>query len=444
MGFCVIKLLLVEINEFAYSKEMERYEMKTNNCPKVSVIIPVYNVELYLADCLDSVINQTLRELEIICVNDGSTDNSLAILRKYQEADKRIEIIDSFRNGGQSHARNQGINKARGEYIYFLDSDDMIVPEAMEELYLLSKRENLDIVYFDTYLKFETEQLASKFYAYKAERNAEYPGIYQGEALFAEFIKNEDWVASPPRQFFKFEFLFENKLNFYEGILHEDELFTFLSILKANRAMCIKKKYFIRRFRDKSIMTTQVSKINFIGLFTCYCEMFLFWHTMKLNEVTNTMIDVHLARLYKSIIISYKKNKLFVELPEIKNANKIVQHLFEVFLENIHQGRICRQLAAHKLELIKQQERIIVYGAGVVAREVLHILDESEIGIYGFAVSNKEGNPKYIMGTKVYGIEELTEFRKDSMVLVAISYKHQKSIIEKLNELGFEKVIEVL
>jgi len=418
--------------------------MKKDKQPKVSVIIPVYNVELYLADCLDSVVNQTLQEIEIICVNDGSTDNSLAILRKYQKDDKRIKIIDFPRNGGQSYARNQGISKARGEYIYFLDADDMIVPEAMEDLYVLSKRENLDIVYFDTYLIFETKQLASKFNAYKTERKAEYQRVYHGEALFAEFIENDDWVVSPPRQFFKYKFLLENKLNFYEGILHEDELFTFLSILKANRTRCLKKKYFIRRFREKSIMTTQASNRNFIGLFTCYCEMFLFWKNIECCEAANKAIDIHLLRLYKNIIISYNKNKIFAEMSEIKNENIMVQHLFKVFLENINQGSICRQIETSKLELIKQYDQIIIYGAGVVAREVLHILDESEIGIYGFAVSDKTDNPQYIMGTKVYGIEELTEDKKDSMVLVAVSRKHQKSIMEKLNELGFEKVMEVL
>ena len=91
--------------------------------PKVSVIIPVYNVEKYLKQCLDSVVNQTLKDIEIICVNDGSTDNSLEILEEYAQKDNRIIII-SQENQGQSVARNIALEKATGEYVGFVDSDD--------------------------------------------------------------------------------------------------------------------------------------------------------------------------------------------------------------------------------------------------------------------------------------------------------------------------------
>lgn len=101
---------------------------------KVSVIIPVYNVESYLRECMDSVINQTLEDLEIICVNDGSTDNSRAILQEYANKDSRIKIIDK-ENGGQSSARNLGIKAATGEFIGFVDSDDWIDINFYEKLY---------------------------------------------------------------------------------------------------------------------------------------------------------------------------------------------------------------------------------------------------------------------------------------------------------------------
>ena len=91
----------------------------------ISVIVPVYNVENYLGKCLDSLINQTYKDIEIICINDGSTDNSLNILREYEQMDSRIIIIDQ-KNGGLSNARNIGLKEAAGEYIMFVDSDDWI------------------------------------------------------------------------------------------------------------------------------------------------------------------------------------------------------------------------------------------------------------------------------------------------------------------------------
>ncbi|TWP22554.1 glycosyltransferase [Apibacter muscae] len=112
---------------------------------KVSVIIPVYNVEIYLTKCLNSIISQTLKEIEIICVNDGSTDNSLSILKKFESEYSNIKIINK-KNGGLSDARNTGIKNASGEYLAFVDSDDWIDNDMMFNMYHLGTKYNADIV----------------------------------------------------------------------------------------------------------------------------------------------------------------------------------------------------------------------------------------------------------------------------------------------------------
>ena len=101
--------------------------------PKISIIVPIYNTEKYLKQCLDSIINQTYQNLEIICINDGSTDNSLDTLKTYIKKDSRIKLIDQ-KNQGLSNVRNQGLKKATGEYISFVDSDDEIKPTFIESL----------------------------------------------------------------------------------------------------------------------------------------------------------------------------------------------------------------------------------------------------------------------------------------------------------------------
>ncbi|TWP26756.1 glycosyltransferase [Apibacter muscae] len=113
---------------------------------KISIIVPVYNVESYLSKCLSSIVNQTLKEIEIIAVNDGSTDNSLSILKKYSSIHKNIIIINKD-NGGLSDARNVGIKNALGEYIAFVDSDDWIDKEMMFDMYYLAKNNDADIVF---------------------------------------------------------------------------------------------------------------------------------------------------------------------------------------------------------------------------------------------------------------------------------------------------------
>ena len=117
---------------------------------KVSIIIPVYNSERYLGECLDSVLNQTLKDIQIICVNDASTDHSEAILEEYARKDSRIVLLNNKQNGGLSYTRNHGMKVAEGEYIYFLDSDDSIVPEAMEELYAKAKKLDTDVLFLST------------------------------------------------------------------------------------------------------------------------------------------------------------------------------------------------------------------------------------------------------------------------------------------------------
>ena len=116
--------------------------------PKVSIVIPIYNVEQYLRECLESVVNQTLKEIEIICVNDGSTDSSPEILKEYAEKDNRIKVI-SKPNSGYGHTMNVGIDAAIGEYIGIVESDDYVKLDMYETLYNIAKKNDLDVVRAD-------------------------------------------------------------------------------------------------------------------------------------------------------------------------------------------------------------------------------------------------------------------------------------------------------
>ena len=115
--------------------------------PKISVIIPVYNIELYLSECLDSVLTQTFKDFEVICVDDGSTDGSSGILKIYADKDPRITVIHQ-ENAGPAVARNTGIGRAKGEYVLFVDSDDTIHPELCEKVVAVADREQADMTFF--------------------------------------------------------------------------------------------------------------------------------------------------------------------------------------------------------------------------------------------------------------------------------------------------------
>lgn len=213
---------------------------------KVSVIIPVYNAEKYLPKCLDSVLNQTLKEIEVICVNDKSPDNCNKILENYAKKDPRILVINHKENKGACAARNSGLNAAKGEYIRFCDADDKIDPKTCEISYKKAKDENADILYDDMpYNKVIKGPVYNNF------KWAIWSGVYRTQ------------------------FLNENNIRFYEPIRQygDDHVFNLMCIPKAKKIVCIKDKFYnynrnnpdnsfhnpkeIREFPDRHRMAVQ-------------------------------------------------------------------------------------------------------------------------------------------------------------------------------------------
>lgn len=149
---------------------------------KVSIIIPIYNVEQYLAQCLDSVINQTYKNIEIICVNDCSLDNSFRILDEYSKNDKRIKIINRENNGGLSAARNTGLDNASGKYIYFLDSDDWIDLDYIEKMLNAAIKNDVEVVLNTNIIEHKLNQIEQQF----AEHNTQ--NFIKDTFLDAKFV----------------------------------------------------------------------------------------------------------------------------------------------------------------------------------------------------------------------------------------------------------------
>ncbi len=271
---------------------------------KVSVIIPVYNVEPYLEECLDSVCNQTLKEIEIICINDGSTDSSLKILQQYAEQDERIIIINQ-NNHGLSHSRNIGIQLAKGKYIYFLDSDDYISYEALDFLVNIMLTGNLEMLLFNARVfgdrNVEEKRLQREINIFN--RSHEYPFVSRGENLFKLLIDNNEYVSAVSAQLISRNFLQDNSLMFQEDIIHEDELYTFKCLLLASRVGYTEKAFYFRRVRQSSIMDMRQSdKVIFSILsgFKCITQMVRFCSSAKLKEENEKAVFSNIKRMIKS------------------------------------------------------------------------------------------------------------------------------------------------
>ena len=137
--------------------------MSERKTPLFSIVVPVYNVAAYLPACMTSMTGQTLREIEILCVDDCSTDRCREILSEAAAGDSRISLFFGDRNRGQGYCRNVGIENARGTYIYLLDSDDMIEPEALASLYRIAEDDRLDAVFFDSSVIYDSPKLKKRY-----------------------------------------------------------------------------------------------------------------------------------------------------------------------------------------------------------------------------------------------------------------------------------------
>lgn len=224
---------------------------------KISVIIPVYNVENYLKECLDSICTQTLTDIEIICINDGSTDNSLNILNEYAKKDSRIKII-SKENGGQATARNLGIKEAQGEYIAFVDSDDFIEPKMLEKLYKKSKENNLDIAMckISTYNN-QTRKIKDNVWYYMLGVFRDFEKDIFTHKDTKEFTCNI--AVTPYNKIYKTSLLIDNNILFPEGLIFEDEKFFYDVYLRAKKISLIDEFLYYYRVNRKG-STVDISK----------------------------------------------------------------------------------------------------------------------------------------------------------------------------------------
>lgn len=237
---------------------------------KISVVIPIYNSSEYLRECLDSIVNQTLQDFEVICVNDGSTDASLDILKEYEARDSRFVVV-SQKNQGQSVARNNGMQMAQGEYILFVDSDDLLELNAMEYLWNGVSAQDLDVLYFDAKTIYENQELAEQKKSMREyySRKDVYREIVTGPELFAKMRRDDAYRVQPCLQLIRRSLLLESGVTFPKGIIHEDNLFTTELMLSAARVAHHSKAFYTRRVRDESTMTNVEKFKNLYGYFLC-------------------------------------------------------------------------------------------------------------------------------------------------------------------------------
>lgn len=279
----------------------------------ISVIMPCYNTEQYVEETLKSVLDQSFKDYEIICLNDGSTDGTLEILKRYQQSYPNIRVISS-ENHGVAYQRNTGVQCAQGKYIYYMDSDDLLKENCLETLYQYAEKDDLDVVYFEADSFYETKEIEEAFPQFLTlyHRHKDYNGVYDGKSLYIQMENAGDIKMSVGLQFTRRQFLLDNNIKFGMERYFEDNLYTVQVMIKAGKARCVRDNLYLRRVRANSTMTTSENKMRF----ECYLEVITGLMKILEDEQRESALQEAIYKRIRGTFINIFKD--YLKVPEEK------------------------------------------------------------------------------------------------------------------------------
>lgn len=395
--------------KFCTLAEKDYDDENCENNIKVSVIVPCYNVSAYIRECLDSLVYQTLEEIEIICVNDGSTDNTPEILREYAQKDSRIKIIDK-QNSGYGNTMNMGIDAARGEYIGILESDDYVMVDMYESLYNTAAENNLDFVKADFYRFFNENGKLELFHNSITNSKKQY---YNKIMRPRDVIESFRFVMNTWSGIYKRSFIMENNIRHNEtpGASFQDNGFWFQTFALAERAMFVNKPYYMNRRDNPDSSVHNKGKVYAVQ-----------YEYDRIRE----FIDSHSEKLHHLVpIIWYKKYRNYMF-----TYNRIAEEYKEDFLDNFsrefHEAENAGELdyslfGSNEAEKLKN---IMSDPSAFYMNDFAERM-KSDRQDYNFGKSTSDGrnsdNPSVSVIVPAYNIEKYIRQALDSIVRQSLS-----------------------
>lgn len=402
---------------------------------KVSIIVPVFNTSKYLRQCLDSIINQTLRDIEVICVDDGSNDNSLDILKEYQQHDSRIKVLTQ-KHKRQGAARNYGISIATGEYIGFVDSDDWCESDMFEKLYKRAKETDSDITMCAV-----TTFNDNNSNEYSKSNTYANLDIFPKEFFNKVFSPTDtldffmDICVYPPNKIIRRKLIDSNNIKFPENIDHyEDRIFSFDVWLSAKKISLIKHfGYYYRMYSDTSVSYT--SDYGKLQIFTAFREK---QRILKRHGVYEKVSKDFKSCKRKNIIlwgskITNKPVKCLYLLLTLINMPSCVLNSLSIFI---------KEMSLYARILCNHDQRIAFWGASSFLENFISKYHIKNNNIVGIIDKNPAKQNKTVGGYRCYSPEQLKELRADMVVstIVNFSESNKKSIKEFMQETGQKKI----
>lgn len=286
--------------------------------PLVSIIVPTYNVERYVEECIDSLLAQTYPHTEIIVMDDASTDATVYLLKQYTE---EIILIENEKNAGQGARRNQGLEIANGKYVYFMDADDWLEKEALEECVKLAEATQAELVRFNGLAFYEGDQSLVKENNYDFSKTIENGKLYTGEEALQK--NRKAFTPSPCLYLVNKDLIDQNNLSFIEGVLHEDEYFTTVLFANTQRMAYLNRTFFHRRYRTASTMTAH-TKQHKLKSFNSYIKVFEAleeeYKKPKYTETQKQFIKRQLLSIYNGLLMSDVHPEMKRQLKQFKTV----------------------------------------------------------------------------------------------------------------------------
>lgn len=415
---------------------------------KVSVIVPVYNVAAYLSTCLNSILNQTLEDIEVICINDGSTDGSGEILNRYARQDQRVKVLHR-ENRGYGASMNIGLDIAQGDFIGIVESDDCILPDMYETLYAAAASEELDLVKSEAYYWYEGIEYQKRIHYSHLEP---YFNRILGDMdrnILCKFYMNV-WTG-----IYRRDFLNQYGIRFHEspGASYQDNGFWMQTVLYCKRAKWLNQAFYLYRQDNETASVKSKDKILAMTKEFEYLENVLRdrENEQLLPYCYQYKLFRHVGNFYR-IADEYKRE--FCEQIKKDYTKYMFFSYGDIQIDNwlreavVFPDRLCNRVIQKKDEIkekLDSTDKVIIYGAGVHGEHVMR-------GLYGegyyekiccFAVS---GNPplKLIAKKQVLRIEEaLTEYPGAlAVVAAARGGKAYMQILEKLEQLEVREYLD--
>lgn len=433
---------------------------------KVSIVVPVYNVEPYLRQCLDSLCGQTMKEIEIICVDDGSTDNCLKILQEYAKKDPRFLVLENKIQGpGAAHARNMGIDHATGEYLLILDSDDYFSLELAEKTYHRAKETDADIVMYDlVYFDLKTEFQFTGLPLISTAEKAKSTFFSPNEIPFSKENTFLYYRSSASTQLYKKSFIKNNRIRFQANYGSDDAFFSFCAAAIAKRVSIVPEILLYYRKNNSNSQVSNTDRNPLAPIRTSerikswlieknlFAQVELFYLTKAYCWCENFLKEFKKKESYHFLYYTLRYEKLQeLGFDSVQNQNgapsdlvKWVDAIYktktpeEYIYTRYHNEKVlATNICSYEIPefIFDFKEKIILYGAGAVGRDYYaQNIMMKKYNIVAWVDKNHEK-----IGFPVTGVETFSKVDYEKILIAVENEQISESIKEDLIKLGLSE-----